>query len=129
MASESSRSRSRGPVKETELYDLLGIAPDATASEIKKAYRKTALRLHPDKNADDPSATERFQDVRHTRRSPLPHSRSRTELRSPRAAGGQSLPDPLGRASAIRVRRRRIEGDGGQHADRLDAAVRDLLRE
>ena len=79
MASESSRSRrSRGPVKETELYDLLGIAPDATASEIKKAYRKTALRLHPDKNADDPSATERFQDVRSTHGpAPLPpHSLS-----------------------------------------------------
>ena len=63
VASESARSRSRGPVKETEMYDLLGVAPDATAPEIKKAYRKTALRLHPDKNVDDPNATERFQDV------------------------------------------------------------------
>jgi hypothetical protein len=63
VASESSRGRSRGPVKETGMYDLLGVAPDAGAAEIKKAYRKTALRLHPDKNADDPNATERFQDV------------------------------------------------------------------
>eukprot|EP01043_Picozoa_sp_COSAG02_P025744 COSAG02_NODE_1458_length_12476_cov_6.772841_2_plen_1033_part_00 len=63
VASESSRGRSRGPVKETGMYDLLGVAPDAGAAEIKKAYRKTALRLHPDKNVDDPNATERFQDV------------------------------------------------------------------
>ena len=65
LASESTsaRTRQRGAVKETELYDLLSVEPDADAAAIKKAYRRTALKLHPDKNADDPSATEKFQAV------------------------------------------------------------------
>ncbi|OQR96407.1 hypothetical protein ACHHYP_15818 [Achlya hypogyna] len=48
-------------VKETELYDQLGVAPNATDVEIKKAYRKLAMQLHPDKNLNDPTASEKFQ--------------------------------------------------------------------
>jgi DnaJ family protein A protein 2 len=36
-------------VRETKFYDLLGVSPDATAAELKKAYRKQALIYHPDK--------------------------------------------------------------------------------
>lgn len=50
-------------VKETKLYDQLSIKPDATQEEIKKAYRKAALKWHPDKNKDNPQAAERFKEV------------------------------------------------------------------
>ncbi len=36
---------------------------DATTSQIKKAYRKLAMMYHPDKNPDDPEASEKFHDI------------------------------------------------------------------
>ncbi|KAK1776488.1 DnaJ domain-containing protein [Copromyces sp. CBS 386.78] len=49
-------------VRETKLYDQLGIQPTATQDEIKKAYRKAALKWHPDKNKDNPEASEKFKE-------------------------------------------------------------------
>lgn len=53
-------------VKDTAYYDLLGIPPTAQEIDIKKAYRKAAIKLHPDKNPDDPEAGAKFQAVSKT---------------------------------------------------------------
>lgn len=44
-------------------YSTLGVAKSASEAEIKSAYRKLAKELHPDKNKDNPKASEKFSDV------------------------------------------------------------------
>ena len=82
-----------------DLYATLGVAKTASADEIRKAYRKLAREHHPDANAGDPKAEERFKEISHAH-DVLSDPDKRREYDA-------ALPSAAARPTAAAARRRR----------------------
>jgi len=53
----------QGQQQEKDFYAILEVERNASTDDIKKAYRRLALKWHPDKNQDNPEATEKFKEI------------------------------------------------------------------
>ncbi|XP_074295622.1 chaperone protein dnaJ 15-like [Silene latifolia] len=63
MGSKNGETSAPAVILRKDPYEVLSVSKDATDQEIKTAYRKLALKYHPDKNANNPEASELFKEV------------------------------------------------------------------
>ena len=50
-----------------DYYEILGVGKDASSDEIKKSYRRLAMKFHPDRNTDDAGTEEKFKEAKEAR--------------------------------------------------------------
>jgi len=54
-----------------DLYEILGLDRNASAEEIKKAYRKLAIQYHPDRNPGDKTSEDKFKEIAEVQHIPI----------------------------------------------------------
>ena len=91
---------------EKDFYKALGVAKDASGADIKKAYRKLARELHPDKNPGDAKAEDRFKEVSEAYEVLSDETRRASTTRRGRCSAGACRPADS-RADSVRAAARR----------------------
>src|SRR5438270_63238 len=101
-----------------DYYKVLDVPKTATEAEIKKAYRRLAMRYHPDRNPDDRGAEESFKEAKEACEVLTdPHKRAQSLRLVPRAGPGAPHPQALGE-SARRSGQRRPRAARGRGRSR-----------